>query len=205
MIKNAILICDEKDDDLGEYFSSATEYASNLINQKNTIKQVNIPSEKCNATYLDEIEFPKHNEKTLFVINSHGNDNSFLRQGFSPFIKDTINNCDLCLNGGLVYSGACSAGKEFGSKITEKNASFYGYIDKFEVLAPMHKKISLECHNYGLYKLLEGHTLEEAKKASKDRHNYHIDNSDLNIFSRASLTNNRDRIVIYGKCNTIFF
>lgn len=202
MIKNAILICDELDASHGEYFQKCATHASSLLNQKSEIKQKHLSSTSCNAVLLDHVEFPKHTEKSLFCLFSHGDDNRFVSKG-QPFIDGTIN-CDICLDNGLVYSVACSTGKTFGPNIVKKNASFFGYDKRISIL-PNHHHISIECDNYGLYKMIDGNTLTEAKKAAQERYNYYIDHGKLNSFDSSKLRVARDSIVVFGNLEGTFF
>lgn len=202
MIKNSIIIYDDQDPLLGSYFKAFVNHAQSFIAMKADIKQTLIDSTKCNPVYLDEIEFPKHTEKTLFVLCSHGSETRYLKNGITPFIENTIN-CDICLNEGLVYSIACSTGKKFGVNIAQSNGSFYGYNAPIEIL-PSHQKISIECDGYGLYKIInDGSTLDEAKKASQEKYNYYIDQS--NMLNAAKLRIARDSIIVHGNTTTRFF
>lgn len=202
MIQNSILICDEQDASLGDYFKACLDYAQALIDTKETIKKECISSSKCNAEFFDIALFPKYKEKTLFVIMTHGSSNCFLKDASIPFIEDTIN-CE-CINGGLVYSIACSTGKVFGSKIVEKNGSFYGYDKPVDVL-PLYQHISKECDMWGLKGLISDNlSLVEAKKVAQDKYSYYIDKV-LNHFQGATLRKARDSIVIHGNTNHSFF
>lgn len=202
MIKNSIIIYDDQDPRLGSYFKDFANHALCFINMKSNMKKTLIDSTKCNEVYLDEIEFPKHTEKTLFILCSHGSETRYLKNGITPFIESTIN-CDICLNEGLVYSIACSTGKQFGINITQKNGSFYGYNAPIEIL-PSHQKISIECDGYGLYKIIiDGSNLNEAKIAAQEKYNYYIDKS--NMLNAAKLRIARDSIVIHGNTTKSFF
>ncbi|MDD3343618.1 MAG: hypothetical protein PHR87_08600 [Sulfurospirillaceae bacterium] len=201
MIQNSILICDEQDASLGSYFKTCLDYAEALIDTKDIIKKECISSQYCDATFLDIALFPKHKEKTLFVIMTHGTINCFLKNASIPFIEDTIN-CE-CINGGLVYSIACSTGEVFGSKIVEKNGSFYGYNKPVEVL-PQYQKISRECDMWGLHGLVAKNlSLEEAKKEAQEKYSYYIDRTKM--LDAARLRKARDSIVIHGNTNHSFF
>jgi len=201
VIKNSIIIYDHQDTRLGKYFEDSAKYAITLLNTKEDVSKTIIDSEGCNSVILDEIELPKHTQKTLFVICSHGLENRFLKDAKVPFIEGTIN-CDICLDDGLVYSIACSTGKTFGKNIVEKNASFYGYDNDTEIL-PMYPKISLELDNYGLFKILEGSSLQEAKELTKDRFNHFIDQ--LDMINASKLRHARDSLVVHGKLEKSFF
>lgn len=201
MISNSIILCDDKDPSLGSYFERSATYASTLINLNGSLKKTELKSDKCNEIILDEIEFPKHNEKTLFIVCSHGSDKSFLKNGTVPFLMDTMK-CSEGLDGGLIYSIACSTGKVFGKKIVSRNASFFGYDSEVQIL-PNHEGISIECDNYGLHKLIQGETLDSAMRQSKDKHTYYIDK--LNWMDASKLRKTRDSIKVYGETSKSFF
>lgn len=201
MIKNAIIICDEKDSTHGEYFDMCKVYATAYISLHSNVKQTFIDSDKCDLAYLDIVEFPKHEEKTLFVICSHGSESSFHRNGQVKFIEDTIN-VERPLDGGLIYSIACSTGSQFGKNIVDKKASFLGYEKDIEII-PNLKEISRDCDTYGLYKIISGENLKETKKSMVYKYNKEIDK--LPLMLGRILKKSRDSIVVYGNLDNSFF
>ena len=204
MIKNSILFYYDKDKSHGDYFLNCADYATCLLNLKKDIKQTHIKNNNCNCVYIDEVELPKHKEKSLFIIYSHGNTNSFFKSGEqTAFIHSTID-CDICLDGGLVYTNACSTGEKFGKSLPKKKASFFGYDKEIEVYFN-YKKIFVECDNWGLYRILEGDTLEESRIEAKRKFNQEM----LNIYkdnplAAAALEVAKDSIVIYGNLSKQF-
>jgi len=54
---------------------------------------------------------------------------------------------------------------------------------------------------YDTGKLLNGATLDKAKNYAKERQDFHINNSELNLLPRAVLAENRDRMAIYANYN----
>ena len=194
MIKNAILFYYQHDIKLGNYFYNCADYAITLLNQKSNIVQNHVADKNCNSTYIDEIELPKHTEKSIFLIYSHGNINSFSKSDGIPFIKDTISS-DICLNDGLIYTNACSVGIKFGKELPLKNASFFGYINDISVDLRYERNF-IECDNWGLHRLVQGDTLLESKNKAIIKFNEHIDKVDF--FAASSLREARDSIVVYG-------
>jgi len=170
MIKNALIIHYDNDKKLNTYFSQCAENAKILLNMKEHIKQTEVKNNNCNKAYLDLSVFPKISEKSLFLIYSHGTENSFCKIGEHPFIEDTIN-CDQCLDGSLIYTNACLTAQKFGKNITNKNASFYGY-DKEIKISPeeTYQRDFIHCDNYGLFTLIQGKTLKEAKIEAKQQY-----------------------------------
>ena len=202
MIKNAILFYYQNDTKLGNYFYKCADYAITLLNQKDEIVQNHVTNNNCNSVYIDEVELPKHTEKSIFLIYSHGNMNSFSKSDGVPFIKDTISS-DVCLNEGLVYSNACSVGMKFGKELPSKNASFFGYIN--DTIADLrYERNFIECDNWGLHRLVQGDTLLESKSKAIEKFNENIDKVDF--FAASFLREARDSIVIYGNdLNKRFF
>ena len=204
MIKNAILFSYQDDSKLANYFSNCAIHAEYYLNLKNNIKQSHVKDNNCNFAYIEGVELPKHSEKSLFVIYSHGNASSFFNDNSvsTPFIHETID-CTVCLDGGLVYTNACSIGIKFGKKLIEKNASFFGYNKDIDILLD-YEKVCIECDNWGLYKLLEGDTLAEARLKAKEKYNEKIDV--MHPFYASKLMVARDSIVVYGNdLNKSFF
>jgi len=204
MIQNAILFFYENDDTLGNYFLNCANNAIYLLNMKDTIKQTYVKNENCNFPYIDQVELPKHNEKSLFLIYSHGDANGFYKDdSTTPFIYQTIN-CGTCLSGGLVYTNACSTGIEFGKSLPSQNASYFGYEQDIDVWLD-YERIFIECDNWGLYRLLQGDTLEEAKEKAKEKFNQKIDELYVkNLLVASALENAKESIVIYGEISNSF-
>lgn len=202
MIKNAILFYYRNDLKLGDYFYNCADYAITLLNQKREIVQNYVVDHQCNSVYIDEVELPKHTEKSIFLIYSHGRINSFSKSDGVPFIQDTISS-DICLNEGLVYSNACSVGTKFGKELPLKNASFFGYEN--DTIADLrYEKIFIECDNWGLHRLVQGDNLLESKSKAIEKFNENIDKVDF--FAASSLREARDSIVVYGNdLNKSFF
>lgn len=204
MIKNSILFYYDNDHRLGNYFSNCADNAVSLLNTKPHIKQTHITNSNCNFAYIENVELPRHKEKSLFLIYSHGEKNSFYKSNDStPFIHSTIT-CDLCLDGGLVYTNACSTGEEFGKNLSSKNASYFGYDKEISVYL-QYERIFIECDNWGLYKLLEGETLIESRKQAKDKFNQKIDELyKISPIAAGFLEDAKDSIVIYGNISNKF-
>jgi len=204
MIQNAILFFYKNDDKLGNYFLNCASHAKYLLNMKDTIKQTYVKNENCNFPYIDQVELPKHNEKSLLLIYSHGDANGFYKDDCTtPFIDKTIN-CETCLNGGLVYTNACSTGIEFGKSLLSQNASYFGYEQDIDVWLD-YEKIFIECDNWGLYRLLQGDTLEKAKEEAKEKFNQKIDELYAkNLLVAGALENAKESIVIYGEVSNSF-
>jgi len=139
MIKNAILFYHNNDDKLKSYFFKCANFARTLLNMKSDIKQTCVNDSNCNFVYIDTVELPKHNEKSLFLIF-----------------------------GGLVYTNACSTGIKFGKNLPLKNASYFGYDKDIDIWYD-YEDIFVQCDNWGLYRLLQGDTLEEAKTQAKEK------------------------------------
>jgi hypothetical protein len=171
---------------------------------KTDITQTHINDANCNFVYIDQVELPKHNEKSLFLIYSHGKDDAFYKSNSAtPFIHHTIN-CEPCLNGGLVYTNACSTGIKFGKSLPSKNASYFGYERDTDVWFD-YEDVFIQCDNWGLYRLLEGDTLEEAKIQAKEKFNQKIDELyTKNFLAAGALEIAKESIVIYGDVSKRF-
>ncbi len=202
MIKNSILFYYKDDYSLGDYFSNSANFAIALLNQVAGIKQSHVIGNNCNFAYIESVELVKHNEKSLLLIFSHGNHDGFYKSNEDlPFI-DTNITCPACIDGGLIYTNACSTGNVFGKHIAEKNASFYGY-SKSIIKDPRYERVYIECDNWGLHHIIQGCTLTEAKKEAREKFNLEIDKCD-NIFTASNLREARDCLVIYGNISTRF-
>lgn len=204
MIRNSIIVYYENDPSLDDYFYECGTYATYLLNTKDYIKQSHIKNKDCNFVFINEVELPKHKEKSLFLLYSHGNQEAFFKGDESlPFINKTIN-CDICLDGGLIYTNSCLTGRIFGKNLPEKGASFFGFNQEVEIWLN-YKKDFVECTNWGLYRLIEGDTLEESKSKAIEKFNQKIDEIyKTSMFVAASLEDAKNSIVIFGDVSNSF-
>jgi hypothetical protein len=194
-----------KDDpSLGDYFYNCGEYATNLLNLNVNIKQSHVTDSNCNFAFIDSVELPKHNEKSLFILYSHGTEESFYKGEESlPFIDSTINS-DICLEGGLIYTNSCLTGNTFGRNLPQKGASFFGF-DKEVSISLDYQKIFVECTNFGLYRLIKGDTLEESKHHAQEKFNEKIDETyEYSMFAASALEDAKNSIVIFGNTSKRF-
>lgn len=202
MIKNSIVFYYSDDYSLGNYFINSANFAIALLNQVEELKQSHVINNNCNFAYIDEIEFTKHNEKSLLLIYSHGDDNGFYKSNDSVAFIDSSLDCYCFIDGGLIYTNACSTGNIFGKKLAEKNASFYGYT-KPVIKDPRYERVYIECDNWGLHHIVQGKTLIEAKNKAKEKFTLEIDRC-RNMFTAANLREARDCLVVYGNISNSF-
>lgn len=206
MIKNAIFFYYRNDPIVKDYFFKCALKAEDFLNMKEDIVKTHISDSNCNFAYLDSVEFPKHNIKSLLLIYSHGDAESFYKTGDScPFICKKIPN-ESSIKGGLVYTNACKTGEEFGKNIVAQDGSFYGYCAEVKIFLS-HEEHFIECDNYGLFRLVQGDTLKEAKNRAKEKFNEKIDlltKVHPNSVVAAQLRKARDNLVIYGNLNNPF-
>ena len=201
MIKNSILIYYKGDEKLGDYFYQCGTKSEYLINQYSNIKQTSITEQNCNSVYINDFELPKHNEPSLLLIFSHGSSDTFSKGSEQAFFGNFIEKPQ-CLENGLVYSNACSVGEKFGAKIAEDNSSFFGYSDITSVDLN-YQRVFIECDIQGLYHILEGKTLNEAREMAKQKFNKRME--DVSYFAASYLRQARDRIIIHGNITKPFF
>jgi hypothetical protein len=202
MIKNTIVFYYDNDSKVGDYFYSCAVDAQRLIKQV-SLKVSCVQNENCNHIYVNTYELPKHNEKSLIVIYSHGDATSFLNKEGKAFIHESIE-CDKCLDGGLVYTNACSVGLKFGKNLLKKGASFYGYNRNVRIHLD-YKDEFLECDNYGLSQLLTGKSLLESMQLAKVKFNEIIDRTYKdNILVASYLEGAKNSLVIHGELSAVF-
>lgn len=201
MIQNAILIYYNGDIKLGDYFAKCGTHSEYLLNQYSNIKQTAITDQNCNAVYVNDVELPKHTEPTLLIIFSHGSANSFSKPPGAAFFGE-YEKKPTCLENGLVYSNACLVGKNFGKKLGDGNASFFGYNDTVSIDINYERKF-IECDIHALHHILEGRTLSEAHEKAKQKFNETIPK--VNFFAASYLRQARDRMAIYGNISSPFF
>jgi len=201
MIKNSILIYYSNDDKLGDYFYQCGTKSEYLLNQYSKISQTAITEEKCNSVFINDVELPRHNKPSLLLIFSHGSTSAFSKHEGLAFFGDFTEKPQ-CLDGGLVYSNACSVGSSFGVKIAEDNSSFFGYND-ITSIDLNYPNIFIECDIHALHHILKGKTLSEAREKAQKKFNARME--DVSYFAASYLRQARDRVVIHGNINTPFF
>lgn len=201
MIENSISIYFDHDEKLGDYFQKCGTRTEYLLNQYDNIKQTQITGDSCNFVYVNDVVLPQHCEPTLLIIYSHGNEEEFAKPPTPAFFGNYTEKPQ-CLDNGIVYSNACLVGSKFGKNLGYDNSSFFGY-DKTVSIHKDYINEFIECDIHGLYHILRGKTLEEAKERAKVKFNEKI--SQVLPFVASYLRQARDSIVIYGDTTTPFF
>ncbi|WP_027148118.1 hypothetical protein [Methylobacter tundripaludum] len=202
MISMAIVISYDDDSLLDSYFSDCANHVVSFL-KTTQLEITEVTNNQCNSAYFDIKVLPLlSNNKSILIIFSHGNDNSFLCNG-TPFLEseiaiDNINNI-------IIYTNSCSTGKVFGKAIDISGGTFIGYEADVRIPKDLnYRRYFVECDNWGIFCLFnEKIKLVNLRQAVKVKFNQHIDTlckTNGNDFFIASLLREaRDNFVVLGQ------
>ncbi len=197
---NAILVCDNNDSNLGDFFekckveterllaSSDLEF-NNIEISGNAAFEIAVPM---NANSINSNPF-------LFLSYTHGSEDELLKNGNNPFIS-IDHNID-SLKNSFAYCYACKAGKNLGRELCANGSlCFIGYKENVTVQKYFGAEDAfIECAVCGIEALVEGNTTGQTLIMMKDKYTECIDD----FYSKDMLTatlfmENRDALVLHG-------
>ena len=193
-----ILAYDNLDEKLGDYFNDCANEIRDSIPVPLSESVVEIFGEKLNIITIDHQLSLINDSGFIFCAFSHGTIKS-LNAKKIPYIECGTNT--LSLKEGLTYTNACLAGDTLGKEIIRKGGkAFIGYnLEVNGIVHENYRKTSIRCDNYAMILFLNGYTLEESIKKSKDFFSKQINIlSDSAPLVAAFLRENRDSLVSYG-------
>ncbi|RLD61986.1 MAG: hypothetical protein DRJ05_01365 [Bacteroidetes bacterium] len=197
---NALLVCDNNDSNLGDFFekckveterllaSSDFEF-NNIEVSGNAVFEIAVPM---NANAINSNPF-------LFVSYTHGSENELLKNGNNPFLS-IDNNVD-SLKNSFAYCYACKAGRNLGKEFCANGSlCFIGYKEDVTVQKFFGAEDAfIECAVCGIEALVEGNTTGQALIRMKEKYTECIDDFYLRDMLTATLfMENRDALVLHG-------
>ena len=201
---NIFAAYDDKDPKLGTYFEDCKKQLLSVLGKQNDPVEFNvheIPGDYCNNAYIDSLLIQYLPHPFIFIAYSHGSEWA-LHCEESRYVEKGVNT-DLFRNS-LLYTTACSAGKELGNDLINQGCSvFIGYKREINVFSEEAKrKISMLCDNAGIIEFLTNDiTIFEAFKKMEDFYTEQIDslNDAGDMLFAMELVDTRESLVFLGK------
>ncbi len=193
---NTLLIFDEKDKDLGNFFSMCREDLEEFFYQKeispdiidkNSIFEIVLPFKIANF----------NSEKFVFAAFTHGDKSNLLQSGINPYVS-TSSNLEI-FKDSFFYTFACEAGEILGKELINAGCQcFIGYNKKTYIWNTFQRPF-VDTAIYGLKLFYEGEYTKSIFLKIKERYNQEIDKIYKTDFLIASiLMDNRDALVLHG-------
>lgn len=199
-----IVAHDSSDTELGTYFDDCKNQLLGILEERSELVNgdiVQINGSQCNAAYIDIIVAHHHPHPFIFVAYSHGSEVA-LASRHGNYVEKGCNSHNF--KGSLFYTTACSAGKELGPQLIDKDSclAFVGYEGPISVHKNAEKReISKNCDNAGIIDfLINDSSIGESFKKMKDYYTSQIDRLENvnDMLFAAALTYARESLVCLG-------
>jgi hypothetical protein len=198
---NIIIAFDDKDENLGDYFSTCQSDISGFFSDHYQIIKKSpllVPNEKCNQAYID-IEIARINPAPfVFIAYSHGNEHS-LRCNKNSYVRKGSNTKQF--TNSLFYTNSCLSGKELGIELVNNGCfAFIGYEEESNAfLNEEYYTISVNCDNSGLKTFFTDNIpVSIAFERMKSYYTNNIDKYEsIDPFFAAQLVKNREALVLH--------
>jgi len=196
MIKT-LLVFDENDTNLGDFFSLCNEELSVFFSEKNFEHE--IIGKNTRFDMLVPIRIKNYEKQNFaFAAFVHGDSDNLLQSGVDPFISIAG---DLSLfQNSFFYTFACEAGKTLGLELVNSGCKcFIGYKEKTHIWSGYPKPfVNTSTHGFKLF--FEGENTKKIFLNMLSLYNEEIDKLYKEDFVIASiLMENRDALVIHGE------
>lgn len=195
---NTLLISDNRDARLGDFFERCAEQTKAVTNDSFNIVEIN----SINLNSLSfQIQAESLNSNTfLFISFTHGTDTELLANGSTPFISGTLN--VECLKNCFAYCFACNAGNILGQALIDNEAlAFVGFKSELKIQKFFNALDSfIECATSGIRYFISGDTLELSVDKMKLKYTECVDQYYTKDMVVASwFMEHRDSLVVLGK------
>lgn len=148
-----IIVYDDNDDTLGEYFLESYAYTTSAIEHLAVYQIHSITGLECTTIMVNERVAALQNGKFIFTGYCHGSaDGKLLLTVNDHFVSD--GNVHLFRNT-LFYTTACSVGLDLGKRLISHNCDcFVGYLDSSLATYDEFYDVYIACETYALIEFL---------------------------------------------------
>lgn len=195
---NTLLVSDDRDDRLGDFFEECAQQTKAVTNDSFNIVEIN--SRNLNGLNF-QIQTESFNQNAfLFISYTHGTDTELLSNGSTPFVSDTLNS--ECLKNCFIYCFACNAGNQLGQVLIDNKAlSFVGFKSELKIQRHFGAFESfIDCATSGIRYFILGDSLEISVNKMKSVYTDCVDlyySKDMIVASW--FMEHRDSLVVLGK------
>lgn len=194
---NTILIYDNLDADLGDFFHQCAFYTRNFTNESYNIIELS-------NNNLNELNFQLktsliNTESFLCISYTHGSETELLSLARIPFLSEQINISSL--QNSFAYCFACHAGKKLGHSMVKNGAlAFVGFTDelKIQVFFNAYDRF-ISCATSGIKYFFKGMSIYESVINMKNEYTTCIDDFyEIDLIVASCFMEHRDALVILG-------
>lgn len=194
---NTLLVFDEKDKNLGDFYTMCREDLEAFFTEQKIIPEI------IDKNSVFEIILPLKiakfsSGKFVFAAFTHGDKSNLLQSGTNPYIS-TSGNLEIFKNS-FFYTFACEAGEVLGKELVKAGClCFIGYIKKTHIWNTFQRPF-VDTAVFGLKLFYEGNYTKSILLKIKKFYNEEIDKIYTKDFLIASiLMDNRDALVVLGE------
>lgn len=193
---NAVVVYDNNDLELGDFFCSCVDSLDELF-EKSGINPIKLGSSEVNTSNLCSYISPINEQKFFFLGFVHGTHDSMLIGETEHFVSLT-NNYYLFSNA-FIYAFSCYNGADLADTLLENKALvFLGYSDKAWVIYDYIDEFK-ECALSGYRHFLNGATIEASHQLMIKDMNEQIDALyEEDFFVASMFMRNRDALIVKG-------
>lgn len=193
---NTILVFDEQDNILGDFFQLCQEDLKDFFSTKEI--ETEIISSQILSNLTVQLKIESFNKKPyVFAVFTHGDSKNLLKSGTNSFISvgEGLN----IFKDSFFYTSACETGKTLGKKLINAGCKcFIGYKDKIHIWST-DKIPFVKTATYGLKLFYEGKNASTIFAEMKTQYNKQIDILyEANSVIASILMENRDALVCFG-------
>lgn len=199
-MSNFLVVVDNLDSELGDYFLESYFNLSDCIDNIENANVHTISDNACNNLEIDNQIEQFNSSPFIFIGLSHGNETELLTS--TSILVDSKNSVNF--KNSLFYTAACLFGMELGPKlIEEKCKCFIGYVKEVQIVTG-HENSFIECENNGIEAFCKhGKSTKESFDSMIEKYNSTIDrylaSNDINdVIIASTFVSNKDSLVILG-------
>ncbi|WP_321369503.1 hypothetical protein [uncultured Draconibacterium sp.] len=204
---NVIIVSDDTDTHLGNYFLNCKEDISQFFDGQNEVLEntvILIPQDTCNQAFVDLTVEEINDGSFVFIAYSHGNER-YLRSNGGNYIQAGVNTNNFANS--LFFTNSCLSGKELGKDLIDNGCiSFVGYVEEvYGFLNDEYMAVSINCDNACIKSFFSDTiSISLAFERMKKYYTSQIDKyKSLDPIFAARLVSNREALVLYGNMELV--
>jgi|GEM_PF-1702435 len=198
---NKIIVYDDNDFELGEYFETSYQDITENVSQLNYISTTSVDGMTCSLGHINGLMTAFNQNPSVFVGISHGNEDEMVMNNCGAYVDST--NAHNFINS-LVFSATCRSAKNLGPILLSKGCnSFIGFVDDALATYEDFYHLYTACENYCIKEFLN---TEKSLQTAYDEMMDYFDNQ-INLLFEGNgdevlvgmeLQSNKDNLVLLG-------
>lgn len=198
---NKIIVYDDNDFDLGEYFENSFQDINDNISKLNYVSTNTVDGVTCTMPYVNNLLCAINTGPSIFIGLSHGNDEEMVMNNCGAYVNAT--NAHNFTNS-LVFSATCRSAKKLGPLLLSNGCnSFIGFIDDALCTYDEFFHIYIACENYCIKEFINTEkslqtTYDEMMDYFDEQINSLFDGDGDEVLVGMELQSNKDCLVLLG-------